>query len=187
MQSLWEPLMLGIALAMDALAVSVALGASGARAFTWRKIAVTAGFFGAFQMLMPILGWGGGTLCGDLIRVFGRYIAPLLLLAVGINMLREALSGKEEDGADAANLSIPKLFVLALATSIDALAVGVSYACRQHVSVVTDAAVIGIVTALISTAGCVAGRLCGKHLGGKCGILGAVILAGVAVKVFFWG
>jgi len=186
MSQFLEPLLLGIGLAMDALAVSVALGAAGRQGFTGAKIAVTAGFFGGFQMLMPILGWGGGTLCGNVIRLFGHYIAPLLLLGIGLNMFREAVTHKDGDEPDL-KFGPGRLLLLSLATSIDALAVGVSYACRQHTSVVMDAAIIGVVTAAISACGGIAGRQCGRLFGSKCDFFGAAILTGIAVKVFFFG
>ena len=181
-----EPLLLGVGLSMDALAASVALGAAGRREFTGTRIAATAGSFGGFQMLMPILGWGGGAMCGDTLLFLGHYLAPLLLLGIGVNMFREA-AARGRDESPGLKFGPGKLLLLSLATSIDAFAVGVSYACRQHVSVVTDAAVIGLVTAAVSACGGLAGRRCGRLLGGRCDMLGGAILAGIAVKVFFWG
>lgn len=181
-----EPVLLGIGLAMDAFAVSIALGAAGQRDFTWPKIAAAAGSFGAFQMFMPILGWGGGTLFGETLLAWGHYIAPALLLGIGLNMIRETVKSAPDE-APSPGFGAMRLFVLSLATSIDALAVGVSYACRPNVTIVTDAAIIGVVTALISACGGIAGRRCGRLFGGKCGIFGAAILIGIAVKVFFFG
>ena len=188
-----EAVFVGVSLAMDALAVSVALGAAGRQKFTWKHIALTAFFFGAFQFIMPMTGWFGGSLCGRIVQSYGSYIATALLAFIGGKMIYEAVKEKDKDDDVAKDAGdgyhLWRLTVLAFATSIDALLVGVSYACMgntaQHVTI--DATIIGIVTALISVGGGVFGRVCGNILGNKCEILGGAVLIGIALKVLIVG
>jgi len=186
MSNFIEPFLLGVSLAMDALAVSLALGAVERRNFTWFKIALTAGSFGIFQMLMPLAGWFGGSLCGALVQTYGRYIACMLLLFLGGKMIYESLK-PEEEGDSCRGFQFGRLVVLSFATSIDALLVGVSYACLGRTGIVPDTAIIGIVTAAISAGGCIIGRLCGKIFGSSCEIMGGIVLIGIGIKVLFWG
>ena len=89
-----EPVLLGVSLAMDALAVSLALGAVERNNFNWRKILATALSFGVFQSLMPTVGWLGGSLFGSLVQTYGRYVAALLLFGIGGKMVWEAFRKK---------------------------------------------------------------------------------------------
>lgn len=180
---LTEAFLLGVGLSMDALAVSLALGAAERKSFTWKKILLTAGLFGLFQAGMPLIGWFGGSLCGDIVRTFGKFAASLLLAFIGIRMLYP--SKKEENEPKRAGLR--ELLALAFATSIDALLVGVSYACLGRTGIAPDVCVIGATTFVISCAGCVTGRLSGRLFGGKCEKLGGLVLIGLAVKVFLFG
>ena len=190
-----EAVLMGVSLAMDALAVSVALGATGRQKFTWKHIALTAFFFGAFQFMMPMIGWFGGSLCGHIVQHCGSYIATALLAFIGGKMIYEAV--KHKDDKEAEELSneagegyhLWRLTVLAFATSIDALLVGVSYACigTECAHVTIDSTIIGVVTALISAGGGVFGRVCGNILGNKCEILGGAVLICIAIKVLVVG
>ena len=182
-RQLTEAFLLGVGLSMDALAVSLALGAAERKRFTWKKLLLTAGLFGLFQALMPLIGWFGGSLCGDAVRSFGRVAASLLLAFIGIRMLRPS---KEKDGPPKGS-GLRELLALAFATSIDALLVGVSYACLGRTGIGPDVCVIGLTTFVISAAGCAAGRVSGSLFGGKCEILGGLVLIGLAVKVFLFG
>lgn len=189
-----EAFLLGIGLAMDALAATIAIGAVKRQYFTWRHIATVAAFFGLFQFAMPIIGWYGGSLCGEIATRYGRYAATALLIFIGGKMIVEALRRR---GDDEAKQSCPahqgfrlwRLATLAFATSIDALLVGVGYACLQRppVAVLGDAAIIGVVTAAICAAGGILVRLCGCILGGKCEIAGGLVLIAIAVKTLIWG
>ncbi len=180
-----EPVLMGIALAMDALGVSIALGTAERKNFTWGKMALTAFFFGAFQMGMPLAGWWGGALCGELLRVWGRYAAALLLLLLGGKMIWEACRKKPEE--ELPGFRFGRLVGLAFATSIDAFLVGVSYACLQRVNILSDTAVIGLVTMLISLGGCIAGRLFGAVCGSRGEIIGGVVLMGIGLKTAVFG
>ena len=214
---------MGVGLAMDALAVSLALGAAGwscpktqtdsasspvcavcrhhvpcaceaegsaspgKMPFTWDKIVLTAALFGAFQAMMPAIGWFGSGLCGDIVQKAGRTAAGILLAFVAAQMLREGFSKAEDPAGKIGACSLRRLIVLSFATSIDAFLVGVSYACLGRTGITGDVLVIGAVTAAISAAGCVAGRISGNRLGNRGSILGGVVLLGIAVKIMFFG
>ena len=161
--------------------------ASGHGLLTWDKIVLTAAFFGAFQAIMPTIGWFGSGLCGGLVQKLGRIAAGLLLAFVAAQMLREGFS-KEEDPAKRIGVcSLRRLIVLSFATSIDALLVGVSYACLGRTNITGDVLIIGAVTAAISAAGCVFGRVFGNRFGNRSSILGGLVLLGIAAKIMFFG
>lgn len=175
-----EIILIGISLAMDALAVSVALAAAERKEFGWGKILLTAGAFGLFQALMPLAGWFGGCLAGAIFQAFGKYIAAALLAFIGGKMIVDSRNGEN------VLFSYRMLIVLAFATSIDALLVGVSFACLQQPYVGLSVLLIGIITTLISAAGCFAGRIFGSIFDGKCEIAGGVVLIGIGIKVLLF-
>lgn len=180
-----EPILLGISLAMDALAVSLALGAVERKDFNWRKILLTAFSFGIFQAVMPLLGWFGGSLFGTLVQTYGRILASFLLIGIGVKMVYEVY--KLDDDDEITGFCFCRLIVLSFATSIDALLVGVGYACLKRTGILLDVALIGTVTLLIAAAGCILGRCCGNLFGSKCEILGGTVLIGIGAKVLFFG
>ena len=188
------PALVGISLAMDALAASVALGAAERKNFTWGKILLTAFAFGLFQMLMPDAGWFSASLCGKLFIILGRVTAFLLLALLGGKMIYEAVKKKkegeeeeeEEEEEENKGFSFARLIILSFATSIDALLVGVSYACLERPHILRDSAVIGLITFLICTAGCILGRTAGNKFDNKCDIAGGVILILLALKILLF-
>ena len=168
--------LIGIALSMDALAVSIVLGAAEPGRMTWKRICIIALFFGVFQAVMPLIGWYGCSLTG-LIRETGHYFAAGLLGLIGGKMIYDR---KEEH---AAVFALPRLLLLALATSIDAFLVGVSVACLKRTAIYGDVLLIGLITFLISAAGCLAGRSWGKLLKTEhCMLLGGLVLIAIGVK-----
>ena len=179
-----EAILLGAALAMDALAVSLALGAAQRRAFSGRRIATTALFFGWFQFMMPLVGWSGGRQLLFLSGPAGRAAAAILLAGLGIKMIVDAGRGKREA---APAFGWRPLTLLALATSIDALIVGVGWACLGRRGVWPEAAVIGVVTAAISAGGGIAGRVTGRLTGRYGGAAGGLVLIGLGVKIWLRG
>ena len=179
-----EAILLGAALAMDALAVSLALGAAQRRAFTVRRIAATAFFFGWFQFMMPLVGWFGGSRVLFLSGPAGRAAAAILLAGLGLKMIFDAVWGKREA---APAFGWRTLTLLALATSIDALIVGVGWACLGRRGVWPEAAVIGVVTAAISAGGGLAGRVTGRLTGHWGGAAGVLVLIGSGVGTWFRG
>ena len=160
---------------------------SGHEIFTWDRIVLTAALFGIFQAMMPTIGWFGSGLCGGLVQKTGRIAASLLLAIVAAQMLREGFSKEEDPAKRIGACSLRCLIVLSFATSIDALLVGVSYTCLGRTDISGDVLIIGIVTALISAAGCVSGRLFGNRFGSRSSILGGIVLLGIAVKIMFFG
>jgi len=155
--------------------------------FTWDKIMLTAALFGIFQAMMPTIGWFGSGLFGGFVQKLGRFAAGGLLAVVAAQMLREGFSKEEDPAKRIGACSLRRLIVLSFATSIDALLVGVSYACLGRTDITGDVLVIGAVTAAISAAGCIFGRLSGNKLGSRSSILGGLVLLGIAVKIMFFG
>ncbi len=172
--------LLAVGLAMDAFSVSVCNG------MTMHKIEVDlalrmAAFFGGFQMLMPLLGWLGGLGLIDLIAGFDHWVAFGLLALIGGKMVHESTQGENcERVMNARKLAV--LFMLAIATSIDALAVGLSLAALK-VAITTPILVIGAVTFCLSLVGTALGRRFGYLLQNKAELLGGLILIGIGLKI----
>ncbi len=175
----WELLLIAVGLSMDAFAVSVCKGLAMDRATAGRCTAVGM-WFGGFQMLMPLLGYFLGSAFAEHIRRYDHWIAFLLLALIGANMIREALSG-DEDG-HGASLAPGEMLLLAVATSIDALAVGVTFALLS-VRIWSAAAFIGLVTFCLSFLGVRLGRLAGEKLRAHAQIAGGVILIGIGLRI----
>lgn len=184
--SIIELLALALALAMDAFAVAVA---SGVRLRCTMGQTLRMGLaFGLFQFAMPVLGWFLGLTVREYIEAFDHWVAFALLAFVGVRMLREGFGGKKEEEADCPDPTRGlTLLVLALATSIDALAVGMSLAVLS-LDIWYPAAVIGLVcfgmTALGMHLGRAALRL-GTGLSDKANILGGLMLIGIGLKIVF--
>ena len=182
MSDWWEIALIGVGLSMDALAVSLALGTEAGSRSSWRKLLLPALFFGGFQALMPLAGWFFGELAGiHLIRNYGRFVAAALLWLIGGKMIHDR-HRKEQISFD-----LKTLLILAVATSIDAFLVGVGFACLGRVSILPEAGLIGITTAAISAAGCLAGRYSRLLLGGGCAWFGGGVLIAIGVKFLVFG
>ena len=175
----FELLLISVGLAMDAFAVSVGKGMTVKRVRPYHALNAGA-WFGAFQALMPIIGYFVGRSFADYVVSVDHWIAFGLLSLIGANMIRETICGddEEQDG----DFGIRTMLVMAIATSIDALAVGISMAFL-HVNVWISATVIGVVTFAISTAGVYLGASFGSRLGTKAGIVGGVILIVIGIKI----
>ena len=165
---------------------SCACETTGRSVFSWDKIVLAAALFGIFQAMMPTIGWFASGLCGEIVRKAGRITSGVLLGVVAVQMLREGFSN-EDGAARIGACSLRRLIVLAFATSIDALLVGVSYACLGRENISMDVLIIGAVTTAISAAGCVSGRMFGNRFGNRSSILGGLVLLGIAVKIMIWG
>lgn len=181
-----ELLLTGVGLAMDAFAVSVCKGLA-MKKIRYGQAFVIALFFGGFQALMPFLGWALGTQFKDYIVNIDHWIAFVLLIIIGGKMVKEAISGEEPEAEtceckEDAGLDYKELFLLAIATSIDALAVGVTFAFL-NVNIFLAIAIIGVVTFLISFAGVVIGNVFGNKYEKKAQIAGGVILIFLGVKI----
>jgi putative Mn2+ efflux pump MntP len=169
---------------MDAFAVSLGVGTSeNGDQPSWRRVLRIAFHFGLFQGLMTLIGWLAGSTIADLIRSFDHWIALGLLAWVGIRMIK---SGLEAD-PDCRCEDITRgrtLIVLCVATSIDALAVGLSLAMLD-VNILSASAIIGVVTLAISLFGGFAGHILGSKFGQRMEIAGGVILIGIGLRIMY--
>ena len=178
----WELMLLAVGLSMDAFAVSVCKGLSAKKA-AFRECCLCGLWFGGFQALMPLAGYYLGSLFADAIASFDHWVAFGLLALIGANMLREALSPGEDASADAGDFSVKTMFVMAVATSIDALAVGISLSMAGSTNIFLAVALIGGVTFLLSAAGVKVGSLFGSRFEKKAEAAGGVILILLGVKI----
>lgn len=181
--SFLELLLIGVGLSMDAFAVAVCQGLSMTR-INWRHAGVIALFFGGFQAAMPLLGWALGSRFSGYIQEFDHWVAFLLLGLIGGNMVREALGPEEaaETACTAGRLDIRRLFLMAVATSIDALAVGVTFAFLE-VLILPAAAVIGVTTFGLSLVGVAVGNFFGTRYKRRAELSGGILLVLLGVKI----
>ena len=173
-----QTLLIALSLAMDAFAVSVSTGIA-IPGFGWRQAGRIGAWCGFFQFAMPLVGWFLGSSVKTYIEAADHWIAFGLLGLIGGSMIREALSGKEEEAV--ADLSVKRLFLLALATSIDALAVGVS-AAFMAMPLLLSCAVIGLTAFVLSFLGAVVGQKLGCAFQRWAQLLGGVVLILIGLK-----
>ena len=157
--STYELFIIAVGLSMDALAVAICKGLSMAK-MSWRKGIIVGLWFGGFQALMPLIGYLLGAQFESKITAFDHWIAFILLGLIGGNMIREGVSGDEEKTDD--SVSIKSMLPLAIATSIDALAVGVTFAFLR-VTIAYAVSFIGVITFLLSTVGVKVGNVFGAR------------------------
>ena len=170
----------GFALSMDAFAVSLCFGASAKKNKT--AIAIKAGaFFGIFQAVMPLIGWAVGFYLKDFMHQFGHWIAFGLLAIIGIRMFYEAAKNKDcKQIANANNIWV--MLSLSIATSIDALVIGLSFAFLQ-IPILLAISIIGVITFFMSYIGVYLGRKLIYLLGNKAEIAGGIILMLIGIKI----
>ena len=178
--SILEILLLGIGLSMDAFAVSICKGLSAKRLQAKHYLIIGA-WFGGFQALMPTIGYFLGSTFEQYITAFDHWIAFVLLAAIGAGMIRESLSKEESDGND--SFSFKTMLLLALATSIDALAVGVTFALLPDVNVPLAVSLIGVTTFLCSAAGLKVGNVFGLRYKSRAEFAGGLILILIGLKI----
>ncbi len=178
-----ELLLIGVGLSMDAFAVAICKGLGMSR-LNLKQAAVIALFFGAFQALMPAIGWAAGSQFAEMITPVDHWIAFVLLAFVGGKMLWDAFHEEDEEETEAveAKLDLKELTMLAVATSIDALAVGITFAFLQ-VDIVSSASIIGCTTFIISFAGVAVGHFFGARFERPSTIAGGVVLILIGVKI----
>lgn len=176
---LLELFILAVGLSMDAFAVSVCKGLAMPK-ITVKKAAVVGIWFGGFQALMPALGYLLGSQFKDSITAIDHWIAFILLGIIGGNMIREACSDECENESD--SLDIKTMFLLAVATSIDALAVGITFAFLK-VNIAAAVSFIGITTFIISAAGVKIGNIFGTKYKSKAELAGGIILILLGLKI----
>ncbi len=173
-------ILIGIGLAMDCFAVSVCYGLL-AKKIQWKYLLRMAAFFGGFQALMPVIGWLAGLAFKDYIAQFDHWIAMALLGAIGLKMVIGALKKKD----DAPCIQFHKLSVLlslSIATSIDALIIGVGFAFLQ-VNIWIAIAIIGLISAAFTIFGSLLGKKYGKLLGSKAELIGGFVLIAIGIKI----
>jgi len=168
-------------LAADAFAVSVGKGMH-LRAFAWRPALALAVTFGAFQALMPVIGWALGSSLAGSIVAYDHWIAFGLLAAIGAKMMWESRGVTDEGREAQPAIRVRELLILGVATSIDALAVGVSFAFLD-VSITEAAITIGLVTAALSLLGVWLGHYAGRRLSSCAELIGGLVLIGIGTKI----
>ena len=185
-----ELFLLAIGLSMDAFAVSVCKGLA-MKKVTFRNAAICGVWFGGFQALMPFIGYLLGSGFEKYINAVASWIAFVLLALIGGNMIREALSKDDEEEDTSAALDVKTMFLMAVATSIDALAVGITFACvpveiiaaSPLVNTLVAVCLIGATTFVLSCAGVKAGSVFGSRYKSKAEFVGGTILILIGVKI----
>ncbi len=175
-----ELFILAVGLSMDAFAVSVCKGLAMQKC-SFRKAAVCGVWFGGFQALMPLIGYLLGYQFREYITSVDHWIAFVLLAIIGGNMIKESLSQDEEEADD--SLDVKTMFLMAVATSIDALAVGVTFAFLPDTNIVAAVSFIGIITFILSTAGAKIGNIFGARYKTKAEFAGGAILVLLGLKI----
>ena len=179
----FEIFMIGVGLSMDAFAASVCKGLN-MRRMNIKNMLVIGLFFGGFQALMPVVGWVLGKQFENYITSVDHWVAFALLVFIGGKMIYDVFEDKGEDdyGEKTDRVDVKEIFTLAIATSIDALAVGISFAFLQ-VDIVKAASVIGITTFLLSAAGVAVGNIFGAKYEKKATLAGGIILVLIGLKI----
>ena len=178
----WELFVLAVGLSIDAFAVSICKGLSLGK-IKVKHMCIAGMWFGGFQALMPLIGYFLGSLFADMITKYDHWIAFILLLFIGGNMIKEAVG--DEEHVDA-SMDVKGMFILAVATSIDALAVGVTFAFLK-VAIVPAVSFIGIVTFVCSAAGVKIGSIFGTKYSKKAELFGGVVLILIGIKILVEG
>lgn len=176
--SLVEVILIAIGLAMDAFGVSVSKGLMLTEKETHKKVILPL-LFGIFQMLMPIIGWAIGVQFADTIAAYDHWIILVLLSYLGITMIRNSFDDTEDQEI---TTGWGEMLMLSIATSVDAMAVGITFAFLS-VNVVYASSIIGIITFFISLVGIYAGRLLGNFFKSRAEMIGGIILVLIGVKI----
>lgn len=174
-----EVILLGIGLAMDAFAVSICKGLSMKR-MNWKNAMIIAFYFGVFQAIMPAIGYFLGTTFESFVTAIDHWIAFILLSFIGGNMIKESFNSEDEDKND--RVDFKTMIVLAIATSIDALAVGITFAFFD-VNVIVAVSIIGVITFFISLLGVKVGNKFGDKYQNKAELMGGILLVLLGIKI----
>lgn len=169
-----------VGLSMDAFAVAICKGLA-LKKISFKNACLVGLWFGGFQALMPLLGYLIGVRFQDYVVAVDHWIAFILLAIIGGNMIKESLS-KDEDEQENASLSAKVMFPLAIATSIDALAVGITYAFLQ-VDIVPAVSFIGVITFVLSAIGVKVGNVFGTKYKSKAELAGGIVLILIGLKI----
>ena len=175
---LTEIILLAIALGMDALSVSLCKGLS-MKEMKWKNAIIIGLYFGIFQAVMPCIGYVAGIKFQSIIESWSHWIALVLLAFIGLNMIKEAIWGEEEAND---RIDFKTMIMLAIATSIDALIVGVTFAVLKN-DIIIPAIIIGVITFIMSVAGVKLGNAFGNKMGKNAEIFGGIVLILIGIKV----
>jgi len=178
--SIIEIIIIAIGLSMDAFAVSITLGLSTEKAGI-KECAIPGLYFGLFQALMPLIGYFGGISFSDKIQHLDHWVAFVLLGFIGGKMIKESFS-KDEEKTHENPFKFVKMLILAVATSIDALVIGVTFAFFK-INIFIAIAIIGFTTLIISMCGVKIGRTVGGKFKSKAELIGGIVLVGIGVKI----
>lgn len=174
-----ETFFISIGLAMDAFAVSICKGLA-MKKMDWKKAIIIGGYFGVFQMMMPIIGYLLGIGFSEWIEAIDHWIAFGLLTFIGVKMIKESFE-KEQSVNDRVDFNT--MIILAIATSIDALAIGITYAFLETSNSFFSFFIIGVITFIISSIGVKIGNKFGGKYGEKAEIMGGIILILIGIKI----
>ena len=178
-------ILVSLSLSADAFSVSLCKGLKMMK-FNLGTALITAGFFGFFQALMPLLGWLLGSRFISYIEKYDHIIAFALLAVIGAKMIFDAVKDKDKfEGSD--KLDIKELFIMAVATSIDALAVGIALSVEKNLNIFVSAAVIGAITFAVCVLGVFIGHKFGAKFKTKAAVAGGVILIALGIKILIEG
>lgn len=180
--SIWDLFILAVGLSMDAFAVSVCKGLSLGK-IKPKHMCIAGAWFGGFQALMPLIGYFLGSFFAEMIEKYDHWVAFVLLAIIGGNMIKESF-GKDEK-VDS-SMDVKSMLLLAIATSIDALAVGVTFAFLQ-VQIVTAVSFIGVITFIFSAVGVKIGSLFGTKYKSKAELFGGIVLVLIGIKILLEG
>jgi len=182
-------ILLGIGLAMDAFAVSICKGL-GMTKINKNQLIIIASFFGGFQAIMPLIGYLLGNIFAKYVMQFSHWIAFVLLAFIGIKMIIDAIKERnEKDIAEEKDkpISFKEITLLAIATSIDALAVGVTFSFYEDINIVLAIVIIGVITLIISAIGVLIGNIFGSRYRFVATLIGGIILVLLGIKILLEG
>ena len=177
-----EIMLVGVGLAMDATAVSICKGLS-MKKLVWKNAVIIALYFGIFQAVMPLLGYLFGSAFSGLVEAVDHWIAFILLSIIGGKMIKESFEDEGESETKNDSIDVKTMIVMAIATSIDALAVGITFAFFK-INIIKAILIIGIITFTLSLFGVIIGNKFGDKFHGKAEIVGGVILILIGIKIF---
>lgn len=187
--SIIEIILLSFGLAMDAFAVSICKGLT-LKKMDWKKSLIAGGYFGVFQAIMPLIGYfliilfKQNEAISNFITKYDHWIAFILLIIIGINMISESFAKEEVDG----NFGFKTMFVLAIATSIDALSVGITFATMElAINIYWTVLIIGGITFILSALGVFIGNVFGLKFKQPAEIVGGVVLILIGLKILLNG
>lgn len=174
----FEIILIGLGLAMDAFAVSVCKGLS-MKKMNWKNAVIIAAYFGVFQAIMPIIGYFLGTTFSSLVENVDHWIAFILLVIIGGNMIKDSFDEEQKSNEQ---VDLKTMLILSLATSIDALAVGITFAFFET-NIILAVSIIGIITFILSLIGVKIGNRFGNKFQSKAEFTGGIILIIIGIKI----